>query len=49
VLPGILDALGYDDGAVQHAKGSVWTVETRDGASKFDYELPDPGDDPVRT
>jgi len=47
VLPGILDALGYDDGAVQHAKGSVWTVETRDGESKFHYELPHPGDDPV--
>ena len=49
VLPGILDALGYDDGARQHAKGSVWTVETQDGESKFDYELPHPGDDPVLT
>lgn len=50
VLPGILDALGYEgDRAVQHAKGSVWTVEMCDGAPKFGYELPHPGDDPVRS
>src|SRR4029078_4629496 len=47
VLPGILDALGYDDGAVQHAKGSVWTVETRDGESKFPSEMPTPRDSPA--
>ena len=50
VLPGLLDALGYDgDRSVQHAKGSVWTVEERDGGPKFHYELPHPGEDPVLT
>ena len=50
VLPSLLDALGYDgDRSVQHAKGSVWTVEERDGGPKFHYDLPHPGEDPVLT
>jgi 8-oxo-(d)GTP phosphatase len=50
VLPGMLDALGYDgDGSAQHAKGSVWTVEGQEDPPTFRYELPHPGDDPVRT